>query len=143
LKAGGPKFSGLFKGTKLLFGTEFLFDYDDLELVFNPYWLNIQLFDTDNMNYDYGCFSCDRSESEIQKDDFGKLTISFMEEVKRGRKHKLKHFVYPDGTVDITIDASKKLMRKEEKTHYEQIETNIEICRYGGLYNKDNSFSRG
>ena len=67
MKAGGPKFSGLFKGTKLLF------DYDFLELDSDSCWLRSELFDFSDMEYEKNrCFKCDGS-GKIQKDDFGKL----------------------------------------------------------------------
>ena len=51
---------------------------------------------------------------------------------------KLKHFVYPDGTVDITENA-----HKVEKTfYYKRMQTNIWISRIGGSENKDGDFEK-
>ncbi len=99
MKAGGPQFSGLFKGTKLLF------DDDFLELDYNSCWPDTQIFDPEDMEYEKNrCFYFD-SDSKIQKDDFGKLTFSVMEYSRSN--NKIKHFVYPDGTVDLTDNAFK------------------------------------
>ena len=61
MKAGGPKFSGLFKGTKLLF------DDDFLQMVGNSCWYSDPFFDSDGMKMKYEKNRCLKFENNGSK----------------------------------------------------------------------------